>query len=257
MPIPLKEAQKSNFLTSTKSELAGYVTELGIEGVPQNADAKTMRKMVCATLGIAIDLDGRPAPQPVVTTSKGGDKIFPTYNLTPNGIWGGRRHRLSIPRPEGAKQQAAEQYNWNGKHPYWIAFDEVNSVPEPIYNVIVQNKRRIHKTVKPEGGGDGEVTTRWEFANNPVNYFGVDEDTKDRAGSLLEWYQARGSQWFEDLTDRQLQQVARMLEVSQREYTGPHTPPRILPREELQAKVMEFLYGYADAEVKPNDAIAL
>lgn len=257
MPIPLKEAQKSNFLTSTKKELLAYAEELGIEGVDVSVDAKTLRKMVCSSLGISVDTDGRPAPTPEVRATQGGDKIFPSYNLTPNGIWGGRRHRLSIPRPEGAKVAQAEQYNWNGKHPYYIAYDEVDSVPEPIYNIIVQNKRRMHKAVKPAGGTEGELTTQWEFANNPLNYYGVDKDTEDRAGSLLEWYQARGSDWYNKLTDRQLQQVARMLEVSQREYTGPHTPPRILPREELHAKVMEFLYGYADASVEPNDKIAL
>lgn len=257
MPIPLKEAQKSNFLTSTRKELQDYATELGIEGIPANANAAQLRKMVCAELGLAIDTEGRPAPMPEVRAAQGGDKIFPSYNLTPNGVWGGRRHRLSIPRPEGAKIAQAEPYCWNGKHPYYIAYDEVDSVPEPIYNIIVQNKRRMHKSVRPEGGSEGELTTKWEFANNPLNYFGVDKETENRAGSLLEWYQARGSQWFTELTDRQLTQVARMLEVPTREFTGPHTPARILSRNEVQDKMFEFLYGFADADVKPNDRIEL
>lgn len=251
--IPLKEAQKNAFLTSTKTELRAYAEELGIEGAP--TDAKGLRRAICSELGIAIDVEGRPAPAPEVRAAQGGDKIFPSYNLSTNGIWQGRRHRLSIPRPDGTKLGQAEQYNWNGKHPYWIAYDEVDAVPEPIYNIIAQNKRVIHRSIRPEGGAEGELTTQWDFASSPVNYLGVDEETKGRAGSLLEWYQSRGSKWFHDLNPRQLQQVARMLEVSQREYTGPHTPPRIIPHDELLAKVMEFLYGYADAEVEPNEAI--
>lgn len=253
--LQMKEAQKNNFATSTRKELRAYAEELGIEGVPSNADAKQLRKMVCNALGIAIDVEGRPAPMPEVTTTAGGDKIFPSYNLTPNGIWQGRRHRLSIPRPEGTRIGQAEQYNWNGKHPYWIAYDEVDAVPEPIYNLIVQNKNAIHKSVRPAGGGEGELTTTWEFAANPLNYYGVDEETKNRAGSLLEWYQARGSDWFRELTPRQLGQVARMLDVPTREYTGPHTPARILDADEILARVMEFLYSYADAKVAQNDTI--
>lgn len=253
--IPLKEAQAASFSTSTRTELKAYAEELGLDNVPNTANAATIRKMVCGALGIALEAEGRSAPVPKMVATQGGDKIFPSYNLSPNGIWGGRRHRLSIPRPEGAKVAQAEQYNWNGKHPYWIVYDEVDAVPEPIYNIIVTNKRRIHKTVRPEGGGDGEFTTAWEFANNPINYMGVDSETKNRAGSLLEWYQARGSKWFSDLTERQLRQVARVLEVSDREFLGEKIPPRMLGREELQARVMEFLFGYADAEVEPNDAI--
>lgn len=255
MTIPLKEAQKSNFLTSTKKELRDYANELGIEGVPDNAGAAVLRRMICNELGLAVEAEGRPAPQVQVRAVDGGDKIFPSYNLTPNGIWQGRRHRLSIPRPEGAKVAAAEQYNWNGKHPYYIVYDEVDSVPEPIYNIIAQNKRPMHKSVRPEGGGEGEFTTKWDFAATPLNYYGVDSETADRAGSLLEWYQSRGTKWFDKLTERQLGQVARMLEVSAREYTGPHTPPRILPKNELMDKVKEFLFGYADAEAEPNPAI--
>lgn len=255
--IPLKEAQKENFAKSTRPELRRYAEELGIESVPADANAAQLRKMVCSALGIAIEAEGKSAPAPQVVATSGGDKIFPTYNLTPNGIWGGRRHRISIPRPEGMKLGQAEGFAWNGKHTYYVPYDEVDSVPEPIYNIIVQNKRRRPKSVRPEGGTEGERTTAWEFDAAPVAYYGIDEETKNRAGSLLEWYQARGSAWFAELTPRQLEQVAAKLEVSRTISQGEKLPPRLLSHDELRDRVMEFLYGYADAKVEPNPAIEL
>lgn len=250
--IPLKEAQEQNFSKSTRAELLAYAQELGIENIPHNANAAQLRRMVCNTLGIALEAEGKAAPAPKVSTTAGGDTIFPSYNLTPNGIWGGRRHRIQLPRPEGSKMAQAEAFSWNGKHPYYVPFDEPDSVPEPIYNIIVQNKRR---RVVQQASNNGEITTAWEFDGNPLIYLGVDEETKDRAGSLLEWYQARGSQWFHDLTPRQLQQVAQKLEVSMVQHMGDKIPPRPLGHEELRDRVLEFLYGYADAKVEPNPAI--
>lgn len=248
--IPLQKAKENHFLTATRKELMAYATELGIDTVPPNANAAMLRKMVCSSMGIALDVEGSPAPMPEVRAAEGGDSILPSYNLTPNGVWGGRRHRISIPRPEGMKIGQAEQYNWNGKHPYWIVYDEVDSVPEPIYNIIAQTKRPIHKSTRPEGGSEGELTTRWEFAPAAITYLGVDEETRQRAGSLLEYYRARGTKWIRERNPRQLQQVARLLEVSTRENMGEKVPPRILSHEEILAKIMEFLYGYADAEVE-------
>lgn len=256
--ISLKEAQQENFSRSTRAELRAYAEELGIEAIPDNADAKQLRKMVCAALGIAIEVEGRGAPKPKLEgTTHGTDGIFPSYNLTPNGIWGGRRHRLTIPRPEGSKYARAEGFQWNGKHPYYIAYDEVDAVPEPIYNIIVQNKRRRAHSERPAGGEMGELTTVWDFDNVPINYHGVDPETAKRAGSLLEWYQARGSEFFAKLTDRQVQQVAQKLEIPPTQYMGDKIPPRVLPVEEMRGRILEFLYGYADATVKPNTTIEL
>jgi hypothetical protein len=256
--ISLQEAQAKNFSTSTRTELRAYAEELGIEGIPDNADAKMLKKMVCNALGMPTDVEGRGAPQPKVeSTSKGGDGIMPSYNLTPNGIWGGRRHRLSIPRPEGVKIGAAEGFIWDGKHPYYIAYDEVDSVPEPIYNIIATNKRRRVKAERPSGGEIGELTTRWDFDSNAINYLGVDDETKRRAGSLLEWYQAHGSAWVEKLTVHQMRQVAQRLEVPSTQYMGDRMPPRALSDDEMRNKVMEFLFGYADAVVQPNKEMEL
>lgn len=253
--IPLADAQAKNFSDSTRTELRAYAEELGIDNISDTANAEQLRKMVCGALGIAVEVDGRAAPQPVVRNTHGGDKVTPPYNLTPNGIWEGRRHRLSIPRPDGMKLGQAEGFGWNGKHTYYIAYDEVDAVPEPIYNILATNKKRRVSAVKPAGGVEGELTTKWDFDAVPMNYYGVDQETAMRAGSLMEWYRGRGSEWFTQLTDRQLVQVARMLEVPTQVHLGTGLPPRILPMEELRGNVMVFLYGYADVDVEPNKAL--
>lgn len=254
--ITLNDAQENKFATSTRSELRAYAEQLGLENVPPNANSATLKKLVCAALGIALENDGAAAPTPKVTTMHGGDSIKPTYNLTPNGIWQGRRHRLSIPRPDGSKYAEAEGFAWSSKHTYYIPYDEVIDVPEPIYNILVTNKRRRPKMVRPEGGDPGEFTTGWDFDAMPINYLGVDEATKDRAGSLLEWYQARGTGWFEDKTDRQLRQIAGLLEVATTAWNGDGQPRRMLSTDELRDAIMEFLFGYADAQAEPNEKIA-
>lgn len=256
--ISLKEAQQQNFSKSTRAELRAYAEELGIEPIPDNANAAQLKKMVCASLGIAVEVEGRAAPTPNLATKlQGSDGIFPSYNLTPNGIWGGRRHRLSIPRPEGAKYAQAEGFMWNGKHTYYIAYDEPDSVPEPIYNIIVQNKRRRVKAERPAGGEVGELTTKWDFDSVPINYMGVDPETANRAGSLLEWYQARGSEWIKALSDRQAQQVIAKLEIPTTVYQGDKLPPRVLTMEEQRGRLMEFLFGFSEADVEPNKSIEL
>lgn len=255
--IPLKEAQKTQFANATRAELRAYAVELGIENLPDNADAKHIKRVVCNALGLVVDTaDGHAAPMPAsIMPENGGSNLFPSYNLTPNGIWGGRRHRLSIPRPEGAKVAQAEAFSWNGKHPYYIPYDEVDAVPEPIYNLIVQNKRRRVAAERPQGGEMGEMTTRWYFDSASVNYIGVDPETKNRAGSLLEWYRAKGSDWYNTLTDRQLGQVAAKMDIPTREHLGDKIPPRIMSADELRSRVLEFLYSYADVKVEPNDKI--
>lgn len=249
--LSLEEAQAQRFSTSTRPELRAYATELGIEDIPENADSASLKRRIFAALGLS-DTPSIGMAAPKVTSAGGSDKIFPSYNLEPKGIWGGRRHRLSIPRPDGVKLGQAEGFAWNGKATYYIAYDEVSSIPEPIFQLIMTNKRRrpVRKDL-----GRGEETTGWEFDNAPVGYFGVDEETKDCAGSLMEWYQSRGSEWFADKTLRQLTLIAGKVDVSIVQNMGEKVAPRPLDVEELRARLLEFFFGFADALAEPNEEI--
>lgn len=253
--ISLQEAQATNFVTSTRAELRKYAEELGLDVSPV-ADSEQLKRAVFNSLGIAMNPEQTAAAhRPVVTTTRGGDQIFPSYNLTPDGIWGGRRHRMSLPRPEGTKLAKAECYWWNGKHPYYIAYGEVTDVPEPIYQIIVTNRRPRTKNIQPEGGTPGESTTVWEFDAQPHSYHGVDPVTANRAGSLMEWYRSRGTKWFGKLDERQLTRIATLCTVSVTQSTGVNMPARLLSKKELHDRLLEFFFGYADAQAEPNEKI--
>ncbi len=254
--ISLTDAKASNFTTSTRAELNAYATELGLEP-PKGANAAVLRKMVLNALGMTDSNHGAPSAPPSVKSGGESDKIFPSYNLTPSGIWGGRRHRISLPRPEGSRLAQAEGFVWNGKHTYYVPYDEVIDVPEPIYQILVTNKRRRPTTIETQiPGGGTEKTTGWEFDNISFQYIGADPETQNRAGSMMEWYQSRGSEFFKKLTMRQMQLIAQKVELPTEQRIGPGVPPRVLGEDELRGRLLEFFFGYADAEAEANDKIA-
>lgn len=255
--IKLEDAQKVGFRNTTRAEFRKYAEELGIDNVAPNADSKTLKKAVFNALGLAMNPEQTAADnrRMKVTSTRGSDAVLPSYNLTPNGIWQGRRHRMSIPRPEGSKHAAAEGFSWNGKHTYYIPYDEIDNVPEPIYQLIITNKRRRPKMVVPDGAGMGEVTTGWEFDSAPMTYLGVDPETQNRAGSLMEWYQSRGSEWFDKLDLRQMQLICAKCDISTTRPVGGGVPPAQLNEEDLRARMLEFFFGYADAHADPNTEI--
>lgn len=232
--ITLEEAKRSAFENATIPELRKYCEQAGIEFAPADS-GPVLRKRLRSNFGIVSAANQFTAPR---KKAKPKSSIFPEYNLTPDGIWGGRRHRVRLPRPAGIKEGVAEIYGWNGKHGYPIKYDEVDLVPEPILNILKDKKRprpvRVDK-------GNGEITTSWEFDDFPFSYLGVDEDTKDRAGSLTEWYQQKGAKWFQGLSIHELQSIARLIELS---IMGEDKKP--LEKSDLLARLNVFFFGYPD-----------
>jgi hypothetical protein len=234
--ISLEEAKKQAFENATIPELRKYCEQAGIEFAPADS-GPVLRKRLRANFGITSASQQFAAPR---KKAKAKSEIFPPYNLTTDGIWGGRRHRIRLPRPPGVKEGVAELFGWNGKHPYPIKYDEVDLVPEPILNIL-----KDKKTPRPlrVDRGNGEVTTAWEFSDANFSYLGIDEDTKDRAGSLTEWYQGKGVKWFQERTLADLQAIARLIELSQ---LGDDRKP--LDRENLLGKLCLFFFGFSDPE---------
>lgn len=256
--IKLADAQAQNFASSTRAELRAYAEELGLDNVPDNATSAVLKQRVMAALGMVVPNSGGGASPVAAKPIKAGKSaaIFPSYNLTPDGIWEGRRHRLSLPRPEGSQLAQAEGFDWNGKHTYYIAYDEVTDVPEPIYQMIA-TMRRVRVVPRRTTLADGtlEVTTEW--AHDPVSfsYLGPDPLTGKRAGSLMEWYQSRGTQFFHERSLRELSAIAVKVDRPVTRYVGPGLPPQPLNEVELRESLLEFFFGYPDAEADANEAI--
>lgn len=115
--IPVREAMKTRFQSSTTQELLAYLEEVGVDiGGPPH-DQHKLRAALCAAIGItdSVGAEKRVSQKAVKVNDVG---IRPPYNLTPIGLWGGRRHRITLPRPESAKLARAEPVSWNGKPPF-------------------------------------------------------------------------------------------------------------------------------------------
>lgn len=242
--IPIEKAAESRFASSTDAELAHYLETLGldpIEGEPQ----EKARGRVLAAMGLT-DISGadRRRTSSAASVKHNGPVIRPPYNLTPNGLWGGRRRRIKIPRPDGVKAGQAEPISWNGKATYWLPYEKVESVPYPIYLILMDRRKRIvgRETVR-SGDGAEEMRTTFSFSEYPMSDFGDDPLTADRAPSMTEWYRERGVKFFLARNTRELQSICGLLEIS---VTRGDIQKSAKSDEELRADIFTFLYGYPD-----------
>lgn len=250
--IPIQEAAESRFESSTTEELQFYLTELG-EGLNSGDTQAMLRSRVLSAMGLT-DAAGQLRRGGASTARvNDNDPIRPPYNLTPNGLWGGRRIRVKLPRPEGAKLGRAEGIGWNGKATYWLGYDTVEAIPFPIYEILKDRKRRIVGQQKTRNAdGSEETTTKWEFTDFALLVYGEDPMTKDRAGSLTEWYQGKGPNWFKKRTTRELQTIAQILEVPLQKGDTFKTSKT---DEELCGDIFVALYGSSDV-IDSKDAKA-
>jgi hypothetical protein len=247
--IDIQDAAKSRFTGSTSDELRQYLTDLG-ETFDAGADQDTLRKMVLAAIGL-VDVAGAPERAKSPRAMSAGEPIRPPYNLTANGKWGGRRMRIRLPRPQGSKLAGAEPVCWNGKAPYWIAYGEVVAIPIPIFAILTDRKDRqvVPDRIKQPDGTE-EITTKWIFSDMAIQIIGVDPLTADRAGSMTEWYQEKGPDWFKKRNTRELQSICGLLEI-------PLTKGDVMKTsksdEELVSDIFVFLYSHADVVERPAE----
>lgn len=244
--IPIEEATKTRFASSTSNELAHYVEVLGLEPVVNEPQDKA-RARVLAALGLT-DISGADRRRGGVQShiKPKGEPIRPPYNLSPNGLWGGRRRRIKLPRPEGAKLGQAEAISWNGKATYWLPYDRLEAIPYPIYMILVDRRRRIvgqEKVVNGDGGT--ELRTKWDFAEMPIIDMGDDPLTADRAVSMSEWYRSQGVAFYKRRNTRELQAICNLLEIPLTK-GDPGTQKTSKTDEDMLADIFTFLYGYPD-----------
>jgi len=239
--ITIQQAAETRFAQSTTSELQRYLTELG-EPFESNDDQNKLRAKVLAAMGL-VDPAGQQERKAPSRATFAGEHIRPPYNLSPNGLWGGRRRRIRVPRPQGSKLARAECVSVNGKAPYWIAYDETTDVPFPIYMALVDRKRKIVSAEKVDKSDpNSEITTKWEFTDMPIIDYGDDPLTADRAGSITEWYQTNAPSWFKRRTTRELQSICSLLEIT---VTKGDVMKTSKSDEELISDIYVFLWGHA------------
>lgn len=244
MAISIEQAQKDQFQNSTREELIGYCDQLDLKA--DRRSPKAMIAALCAELGVA------PPGHSQVTHNvrkaiKAKGSVLPPYNLTPNGVWGGRRHRVVLHRPEGVKVEGGKVFGWCGKT-YAIAYDEVTSIPEPFYNILRETVSPRTRTVDVPLG-DGTTERHIEIVPGSqtfrFDYRGVDPDTADRAGSLSEYYRNLGPQFFDQRNLSELREIAKLCDLNLRD-EEKHLKDEARLREDL----MVFFFGYAQVEME-------
>lgn len=237
--IPFEQAFESKFEASTLPELRQYYKERFGEDPSPKANGPTLKNKLLRAMGLTNEY---AAQQRAVKQS--ADPIFPDYNLTPHGVWGGRRHRIRVARPADAtKNENFWGGSINGANAYYIKYGEVQDVPEPVYMRIKELKRPVPRSVEVGDPRTPDVITEITLEDrHGITYLGVDPATAHRAGSLTEWYQNKGPSWFRARTDRDLQLIAQRVEI-----VWQDDKKRPLPRQEIQDKLIEFFFSYAEA----------
>ncbi len=244
-----KDALGKKFDDSTLPELKEYYQHQFGEAAPKTMNGATMKAKLLRDAGIDNQFS---SPQPKLAQPR--EPIFPAYNLSPNGIWGGRRHRIRVMRPHDAtKNENVWEGSINGGPSYFIKYDEVQSVPEPVYMRIAGSERPVPvpKRIPREDGGF-DITTEIKLVPRfAVDYKGVDDATKDLCGSLTEWYQRKRPDWFRKRSDRDLQLISQRLEINWKDEEGrPQT------RQQILDVLIEFFFGFAEATDEPAEAAA-
>lgn len=239
--IPLEEALKTRFSTSTREELVAYAKQAGHKHAP-NIKTAALREGLLNTLGVpAQDLPAASQPRAIAARSS---EVIPDYNLTPNGLWGGRRHRITLHKPSDApKSCEGVPFQWNGKPQFFVTFGEPVDVPEPIYERMRELKRGTGKMKLLD---NGEVET--EFTHREVhafNYHGVTPGTENLCGSIKEFYQAKGASWFHKLERRPMLQIMALIEKQPTVGRGEKERPML--DEELRGVLLQEFFGFSDA----------
>ena len=241
--ITLATALRTQFQSSTLEELRYYWREKTNADAPAKMNGPTLRAKLLRECGIVNEFTGAKVGQ----FKAGQEPIFPEYNLSPNAKWGGRRRRIIAGKPvDATKNENTMSLSWNGAASYHIKFGEVQAVPEPVYDRLraMQRPIPISKRTTDEATGAVEVTTEIRLDQRyQISYLGVDPDTSERAGSLTEWYQRKGPSWFHKRTWRDCQLIAQRLEMQWQD-----EDKRPLPHDHLLPRLIEFFFGYADAQ---------
>jgi hypothetical protein len=155
--ISLDAALKQQFSAATLEELRHYWREKTGTDAPAKMNGPTLRTKLLRECGIVNEFTGAK----VGVFKPGQEPIKPPYNLSPNGKWGGRRHRIVVGKPvDATKNENAMSLSWNGAPSYYIRFGEVQAVPEPVYDRLRVMQRPIcapKRTVHDDGAV--EITT--------------------------------------------------------------------------------------------------
>lgn len=255
----IDRAKEEQFKNSTLEELRDYCKIENIEGVKPQHREEALARMLCKHFEITVDPKSPVAN--VLSKIRPKSVVTPPMNLEPEGVWGGRRWRGRVRRPQNAmfKRDAgfyifANGSHGGGKEGYGIRFDAVQVIPEPIYMRLKELEVTTHKTenvpVVIDDVQHNNKVIRFEHDQMYHLEFRVEEGTEHLPGSMLEWYQSKEPEWYMERDLREMQIIAKKLGIETHEFNDRGTKKSIvIPLESLRANVFTFVFGYAELEI--------
>lgn len=244
--ISIEKAAEHRFERSTREEIVEYLKQVDDKFQVRNHSSDTLRRLLCDKLGIEFAVHNQaPNVQPLKARPKAD--IFPPYNLTFNGIWGGLRRRLKLNRPRDAHvKESALSIPVQGNQ-IWLKFGEVYNLPAPHYFVLRDCVDPQPRAV--ENDDRTSQTTEWTFEPKyNITDFGWDEETKDRCVSLTQWYQMKGPDWIKSLSHRDRQAIAALCDIPTHETNHENKRTQVLDEPTVLASLMVHFFGYPDVE---------
>ena len=196
----------SDFKFCDKAELREHCKELGIPVGP-NTKEDAMRVKLLAHYGKQSEFE------PARATARKGirSRVLPPVNLIfEKGQWGGRRHAVTVFRPKDEPDIAGGfDITVNG-YAYPVVYGELSKMPEPHYLALKNMhsvRGRITLAPNPDGGNPLPTTTLMSERRFSMDYVGVVPETAHLPGSLVEYYNGLGQQFFEDLDSKQVREL--------------------------------------------------
>lgn len=180
----------NKFQGLTKAELREAGSIFGCTFGP-NAGEAAMRQKLCEKIGEA------PMREPEVIKPRTDGK---KPNLTPKGVWEGRRQRVILSRAPHEAQHKAKALIWEGETRYF-AYDEIVDMPQPWFNIMV-DAVSAHVYQKPlrdeEGNLLGYQRIETPYSVHQYRHLGVTPGTEDLPIDLCDYWkqQAQKTDYF-------------------------------------------------------------
>jgi hypothetical protein len=238
--IDMERLVSQRFQGLSRTELREAADILGLNFGP-NTSERTMRLKLCEKIGtMPPDEASDPAP---VSIKRGNGPFDPKPNLTPSGVWGGKRHRVTIFPQTNENTDNAQSYVrlFHECEPRDYPFGVELDLPHPHYESLRRAETGTLKDreVKDSSGNLVRIE-HYEVKSPryPHQYHGVVPGTEDLPTSLKDYWQRQAVKTnnFEGIQRRMLIQIRADL-------YGPVGPAfyKDLTDQDILASILEFL----------------
>lgn len=224
----LAEAIATNFVHCDRPALEAYAEMMEVKHSPK-IGTETLRERMMETVGKTLDAgqaveaaeDPKARPFEVVPPEEYSSEELNNLmqlNLTSNGVWEGRRRKITLQKPDYMKGQQAHPFTWGRSQTMvpWNTQQPV-SVPYPVYNML---QSMVHKELEQERTTARDGTPK--IVNHYIDVkrfqwgdYGDDPETLHLPRSQKEQFRAvaEACGYFEDWNRTALARLCRRLRV--------------------------------------------